>query len=55
MRRKLAVITFELVDESVSEKTDTIKKEIQKWFKEDHFPIPWVKRVKSVEVKERLS
>jgi hypothetical protein len=46
----LAVITVELVDESVGEKAEAIKRELVKWFKEDCFFIPWVKQVKSVTV-----
>ncbi|MEM1566044.1 MAG: hypothetical protein QXG11_05530 [Candidatus Bathyarchaeia archaeon] len=52
MKRLVAVITVELVDESAMEKTDTIQKELLEWFKEDCFFIPWVKRVRSVEIKE---
>lgn len=52
MKRMLAIITFELVDESVSEEADAIRKELQKWFEEDYVLIPWIKRVESVVVKE---
>jgi len=52
MKRMLAVITVELVDESVGEKAEAIKRELLEWFKEDCFFMPWVKQVKSVMVKK---
>ncbi|MEM3578894.1 MAG: hypothetical protein QXL54_01555 [Candidatus Bathyarchaeia archaeon] len=52
MKRKLAVITVELVDESTSEKADIIQRELLEWFEEDCFFIPWVKQIKSIIVKE---
>ncbi|MEM0096828.1 MAG: hypothetical protein QXL77_05370 [Candidatus Bathyarchaeia archaeon] len=52
MKCKLAVITAELVDESLAEKTETIQKELMEWFEENCHVIPWVKKVKSILVKE---
>ena len=52
MKRMLAVITVELVDESVGEKAEAIKRELVEWFKEDCFFMPWVKQVKSVIVRK---
>lgn len=52
MGRMLAVITVELVDESVGEKVDAIKRELLEWFEEDCFFIPWVKRVKKIVVEK---
>jgi hypothetical protein len=52
MKRTLAVITFELVDESAGEKANTIKKELLELFEEDCFFILWVKKVKDIVVKK---
>jgi aminoglycoside phosphotransferase len=52
MKRVLAVITVELVDESVGEKADVIKEELLRWFEEDCFFIPWVKKVKDIVVRK---
>jgi hypothetical protein len=51
MRRKKAIITVELVDESVEESDKGIELELLEWFREDSF-IPWVKDVKDVTVKD---
>jgi len=52
MKRLTAVITVELVDESATEKTSALQKEILEWFEENCNFIPWVKQVKNVVVKE---
>ncbi|MBS7647395.1 hypothetical protein KEJ24_06135 [Candidatus Bathyarchaeota archaeon] len=52
MGRMLAVVTVELVDESVSEDMNKVQREILEWFEENCFLIPWIKRVKNVVVKE---
>ncbi len=52
MKRMLAIITVELVDESIGEKAEAIKRELVEWFEQDCFFMPWVKRVKSVTVKK---
>jgi hypothetical protein len=52
MKRKRAVITVELVDESVGTKNDSIAEDLLNWFREDSVPAPWVKDVKIVVVQE---
>jgi len=50
MRRKKALITFELVDESVEETNEKIAQELLEWFREVAISIPWVKDVKDIKV-----
>jgi hypothetical protein len=52
MKKKRAIIIFELVDESVEEKNDNIAKDLINWFREDAVSIPWVKDVKGVTVRD---
>jgi hypothetical protein len=52
MRRKKAVITVELVDESIEEADEEIARELIEWFREDAPSIPWVREVKDVTVKD---
>ena len=52
MGRKRAIITFELVDESIEEKNEKIKQELFDWFRENATFIPWVKDVKEITVKD---
>jgi len=52
MKRKIAVITVELVDESIEETNERIKQELLDWF-QDVASIPWVKDVKDITVKDR--
>jgi hypothetical protein len=52
MKRKNAIITVELVDESIEETNDKIKQELLDWFQEDATSIPWVKDVKNITVKD---
>ena len=52
MKRKSAIISVELVDESMEETNDKIKQELLVWFREDSTSIPWVKSVKSITVKD---
>lgn len=52
MKRKIAVITVELVEESAESNNETIKRELAEWFREDAFSFPWAKEVKSIVVKE---
>ena len=52
MKRKKAVITFELVDESVMEADEKIARELITWLREDVVSIPWVKEVKKITVKD---
>jgi hypothetical protein len=48
MRRKGAIITVELVDESIEEKDEKIEQELLHWFRENAAFIPWVKDVKEI-------
>jgi hypothetical protein len=48
MKRKKAIITFELVDESIEETSRKIAQELLNWFREDVISIPWVRDVKDV-------
>jgi len=52
MKRKRAIITVELVDESVKEADEKIKRELLVWLREDAISIPWVKNVKNIAVKD---
>jgi hypothetical protein len=51
MKRKKAIITVELVDESAEESDKAIELELLEWFREDS-TIPWVRDVKDVTVKD---
>ena len=48
MKRKRAIITVELVDESIEETDEKIERELLDWFREDAISIPWVKDVKDI-------
>ena len=52
MTRKKAVITVELVDESLENSNDAIAEELLKWFRDEAVPAPWVKDVKKVVVQD---
>jgi hypothetical protein len=52
MKRKRAIITIELVDESIEEADEEIERELLDWFREDAISIPWVKDVKDITVKD---
>jgi hypothetical protein len=52
MARKKAVITVELVDESVETSNSAIAEEMLEWFRDEAVPAPWVKDVKKVVVQE---
>jgi hypothetical protein len=52
MKRKRAIITVELVDESIEEADEKIERELLDWFREDAISIPWVKDVKDITVKD---
>jgi hypothetical protein len=49
---KRAIITLELVDESVENSNGAIAEELLKWFKEEAVPAPWVKEIKMVVVQD---
>jgi hypothetical protein len=48
---KVAVVTFELVDESLENSNGAIASELLKWFKEEAVPAPWIKKVRRVVVR----
>ena len=50
MKRKKAVITVELVNESIAVSNSTIAEEMLTWFRDEAVPAPWVKEVKRVTV-----
>jgi hypothetical protein len=50
--RKKAVITVELVDESVVSSNSAIAEEMLRWFKAEALPAPWVKEVKTITVQD---
>jgi diketogulonate reductase-like aldo/keto reductase len=52
MKTKKAIITLELIDESVDETDKKIAQELLNWLLEDAISIPWVKSVKDVIVKD---
>ncbi len=52
MKRKKAIVTVKLVDESIMESNAAIAKELMDWFQEDAVSIPWVKEVETVIVKD---
>jgi len=52
VKRKNAIITVELVDESTEENNKKIERELLDWFREDATSIPWVKNVKDITVKD---
>jgi hypothetical protein len=50
MSKKAAVITLELVDESVGSSNSAIAADLLRWFNEEVLPAPWVKKVRVVSV-----
>jgi|YelNatPaOPRAMG01_1025707.scaffolds.fasta_scaffold39169_1 hypothetical protein len=52
MKRKVAIITVELVDESVGSSNRKIVDDLVSWFREDIVSMPWVKEVKEIMLKE---
>ena len=49
---KKAIITVELVDESLGISNTTIAEELLRWFREEALPTPWVKEIKKIVVQE---
>lgn len=49
---KMAIITVELVDESVVTSINAIREEMLCFFRDEALPAPWVKEVKKVVVQE---
>ena len=52
MNKKMAIVMFELVDESVEERNEKIVQELRNWFREDAVSIPWAKEITNIIVKE---
>ena len=50
MRKKMAVITLELVDESITVLNMTIAEKLHAGLRDEAVPAPWVKEVRSVVV-----
>ena len=51
MKKRKAVVTVELVDESSEEENSKIAQELLDWFREDAVLIPWVKSVEDATAK----
>jgi hypothetical protein len=45
---KKAIITVELVDESLGHSNNAIAEELLRWFTEEALPAPWVKEIKKI-------
>jgi hypothetical protein len=45
---KKAIITVELVDESVGHPNSAIAEELLRWFREETLPAPWIKEIKKI-------
>lgn len=52
MKRKRAVITVDLVDESVMETDAKIARELLEWLREEAVSVPWVKDVRGVAIRD---
>jgi len=52
MKRKMAIIKAELVDESITERNEKIVQELLYWFREFAISVPWVKDVKNITVED---
>jgi hypothetical protein len=52
MKKKMAIVMFELVDESMKERNEQIVQELLNWFSEDAVSIPWAKEIRDIAVKE---
>jgi hypothetical protein len=50
MKRKKAIITIELVDESILEADKEIERELLEWFRDDAIHIPWFKDIKNITI-----
>jgi hypothetical protein len=49
---KRAIITVELVDESLMNSNGAIAEEILEWLRGEAVPAPWVKEIRKVNVQE---
>ena len=52
MKKKMAIIMFELVDESMKERNGKIVQELRNSFREDGVSIPWAKEITDITVNE---
>jgi hypothetical protein len=52
MKKKMAIMMFELVDESMEERNEKIEQEVRNWFSEDAVSIPWTKELIGITLKE---
>jgi hypothetical protein len=52
MKRKMAMIKAELVDESRTERNEKSYKNLLNWFREFAISVPWVKDVKNLTVED---
>ena len=53
MKNKIiAIMMFELVDESAEEENEKLMQELHNWFRENAGFIPWVKEIRSITAKE---
>lgn len=52
VKGKVAVITVELVDESLENANEEIRRDLIKWFREDGVLMPWAKEVRNIVIKE---
>ena len=52
MTKKKAVITFELVSDSLANSNEAIAEDLLKWFRDEAVPAPWVKDIRKVVVQE---
>jgi len=52
MKKKIAIVMFDLVDESVEERNEKIAQELHAWFRGDAVSIPWTKEITNIIVEE---
>ena len=52
MKKKMATIMFELVDESMEELNERTVQELRNWVGENAVPILWTKEIRGITVKE---
>jgi hypothetical protein len=55
MKKKMAIVMFELVDESMEERNEKIMQELRNWFSEDAVSIPWTKEILGITAKRRIA
>ena len=52
MKRKIAIITVELVEETAEKRDNLIKQQLAEWFQEDVVLMPWVKKLRNITIIE---